>query len=84
MKNTLEECYANITLEEEDEGGIIFDENTGEDDAIDFRWCLVGRFLTDRPINIVAMKNTLTSIWRLVKGVYQGLKAYTISIPIFP
>ena len=25
----IEECYANITLEEEDEGGIIFDENTG-------------------------------------------------------
>ena len=30
----------------------------------------MGRFLTNRPINFVAMKNTLASIWRSVKGVY--------------
>ncbi|XWS61688.1 hypothetical protein CRYUN_Cryun07bG0147300 [Craigia yunnanensis] len=35
-----------------------------------FQWSLVGRFLTDRPINFVAMKNTLALIWRPVKGVF--------------
>ena len=65
----IEKLYAKITLEEEEEGGIVFDENTEEEDAIDFRWCLVGRFLTDCRINISAMKNTLASIWRPVKGV---------------
>ena len=30
----------------------------------------MGRFLTDRAINFVAMKNTLASLWRPVKGVH--------------
>ena len=36
---------------------------------IDFNCCLVGCFLTNRPVNLMAMKNTLASIWRPVKGV---------------
>lgn len=31
--------------------------------------CPVGKFLKDRPINVGAMKSTLASLWRPVKGV---------------
>lgn len=32
--------------------------------------CLVGSFVTNRKINIMAMQDTLASIWRPVKGVF--------------
>ena len=35
----------------------------------DFRYYLVGRFLTAEPINFLAMKNTLAFIWELGKGI---------------
>ncbi|XWS15361.1 hypothetical protein CRYUN_Cryun35bG0090100 [Craigia yunnanensis] len=65
----LEESYAKLTLDDEEEGGLVFDDIGGEEDSVGFQWCLVGHFLTDRPINFAAMKNTLASIWRPMKRV---------------
>ncbi|KAL8474538.1 hypothetical protein ACS0TY_031117 [Phlomoides rotata] len=33
-------------------------------------FCLVGRFLTDQPINFSLMKSRMASIWRPKKGLY--------------
>ena len=35
----------------------------------ELRYRLVGRFLTDKPINFTAMKNTLASVWEPGKGI---------------
>ena len=35
----------------------------------ELKWSLIGRFFTDRSINITVMKQTLASIWRPVKEV---------------
>ena len=35
----------------------------------DYRFFLVGRFLTDRLIDFIAMKNTLMSVWEPNKGI---------------
>ncbi|KAH9779368.1 reverse transcriptase domain-containing protein [Citrus sinensis] len=65
------EC-ARLQIDEEEEGDL---EVAGEEDEdngrvkIDFRYCLVGRFLTDKVINFVAMKNTMAALWRPGKGV---------------
>lgn len=59
---------ATVTLEEE-ECGLEVDGAVVEGTQEDYQWCLVGRFLTDRQINTTAMKNTMASIWRPVKGV---------------
>lgn len=64
-------AYENVSIEEEEEGGLIVkgdDVDEGEETKIDFRYCLVGRFLTDKVINFSAMKNTLASLWRPGKG----------------
>ncbi|KAH9726543.1 CCHC-type domain-containing protein [Citrus sinensis] len=64
--------YAHICLDEE-EGGLIIEGDAGNEGgpvSIDFRFCLVGRFLTDKVINFPAMKNTMASLWRPGKGVY--------------
>ena len=65
----LEDSYAKLNLDDEEGEGLVIEDIGGEEVLIGFQWCLVGHFLTDRFINLVAMKNTLTSIWRPVKGV---------------
>jgi 14-3-3 protein epsilon len=57
----------NLSLQEED--GFVFDLEEGEEDVVDFRWCLVGRFLGDRSIHVNSMKVTMADVWRPVKGV---------------
>lgn len=34
-----------------------------------FEFCLIGRFLTDRPMNFTATRNRMPSIWRPGRGV---------------
>ena len=35
----------------------------------DRSFCLLGRFLTEKNINFLAMKNTLASVWESGKGI---------------
>jgi 14-3-3 protein epsilon len=56
-----------LSLQEEE--GFVFDFEEGEDELVDFRWCLIGRFLGDRSIHTNSMKVTLADVWRPVKGV---------------
>ncbi|KAK6141825.1 hypothetical protein DH2020_024431 [Rehmannia glutinosa] len=67
---SIDEMCGRMQLEEEEEGGLLLDNIENEGQPQDLRWCLVGRFLSDRQVNFVAMKNTLASIWRPVKGVF--------------
>lgn len=66
----IEDACAQITLEEEEEGGVEIMESDGEDDseAVDLRWAFVGRFLTDKNIKSLTMKNVMAAVWRPVKG----------------
>jgi 14-3-3 protein epsilon len=56
-----------LSLQEEE--GFVFDVEEGEEEVVDFRWCLVGRFLGDRSIHVNSMKVTMADVWRPVKGV---------------
>ncbi|XP_057802918.1 uncharacterized protein At4g02000-like [Salvia miltiorrhiza] len=60
---------AGLNLSNEDDEILIDEEITGESNvAVDL--CLVGRFLTDQPINFNLMRSRLASIWRPGKGVF--------------
>lgn len=51
----MEESFAMIRIEDEEDGGIVYE---GEDEThadIDVRWCLVGRFLMESTIDFRAM-----------------------------
>lgn len=77
MQSTSDDCIMhmrdNFTLVnygDDDEGLIMEDVSEGGDSFQDvFKWCLVGYFLTDKPINFAAMRTTLASLWQPVKGV---------------
>ena len=57
----MEESFEWFRLEE---GGIMYEENSDDLSEIDVRWCLVGRFITDSPINFQTMQHKMASLWR--------------------
>ena len=68
----LEDAWANFRLDEEESGGLeVFSEEVGKavSEWTDMRYALISRFLTNKPINFVSMKNTMASIWELGKGI---------------
>ncbi|KAL9411935.1 hypothetical protein AB3S75_045523 [Citrus x aurantiifolia] len=65
------EC-ARLQLDEEEEGGLEVAVEEDEDNGRiknDSRYCLMGRFLTDKVINFAAMKNPMAALWRSGKCV---------------
>uniref|UniRef100_A0A803PI32 Reverse transcriptase domain-containing protein n=1 Tax=Cannabis sativa TaxID=3483 RepID=A0A803PI32_CANSA len=66
----LNEQYAQISLEDEEEGILIGGEEEGEELAFDDRWCLVGKFITGRTLDFDAMRHMMASLWQPGKGVY--------------
>lgn len=67
----MEESFANIRLEDEEEGGLMYEGNRDEAlSEIDVKWCIVGRFLTDSPIDFQAMQHKMASLWKLGRGLY--------------
>lgn len=58
----LEEDFAMIRLENEEDGGLIYKENQEELSEIDTRWCLVGRFLTEASVDFQAMQHKMASL----------------------
>lgn len=66
MEASLEEMYANLVIEDEDDDGIV----VGNAEAVEEKqtYVLVGRFLIDKNINFNAMKNVIASLWRPKEG----------------
>ena len=62
-----------VIIEEEEIGGLDYSgvvASDDSDDSDDYKWCVVGRFLTDKAVNCIALKNVLPPIWKLVRGVF--------------
>ncbi|XP_074342621.1 uncharacterized protein LOC141680236 [Apium graveolens] len=66
----LEEALAMVSLEEEEQGGLNYEDTTEELSEIDDRWCLVGKFLTESSIDFQAMQHKMANLWRPGKGLY--------------
>lgn len=65
----------NITLEDEEDGGLALEEIVGETGGegfkdFDVKLCLMGRFITEGVVDFPAMQQTLAALWRPGKGVY--------------
>lgn len=68
--DNLEEAYANLSLNTDDEDGLILEDIPDVTGIEGLDRCLVGCFLTNKKVNFMAMQDTLSSIWRPVKGVF--------------
>lgn len=66
----MEEAFAIIQIEDEENGGLNYENTTEDLGEINTKWCLVGRFLTESPIDFQAMQHKMASLWRPGKGMY--------------
>lgn len=66
----MESHFANINLEGDEDDKLILDDNNIQADETFVDLCLVGRFLTDQPINFNLMRSRMAGIWRPGKGVF--------------
>ncbi|KAL1809683.1 hypothetical protein ACET3Z_026673 [Daucus carota] len=72
-KNSIINAMNNITLDDEEDGGLALEEivGAGETDGFqdfDANLCLVGRFITEGVVDFPAMRQTLAALWRPGKG----------------
>lgn len=58
----MEDKFAMIVIEDEELGGLTYDEEVEVLGEIDTRWCMVGRFLTESPIDFQAMQHKMASL----------------------
>ncbi|XP_074327914.1 uncharacterized protein LOC141665829 [Apium graveolens] len=66
MDSNLEEMYANLVLEDEEDEGVVV---TNEEIPVkEQSYVLVGRFLIEKNINFKAMQNVIASLWRPKEG----------------
>lgn len=52
-----------------DEGGLVVGDTYMKEVNQDYRWSLMRRFLTGKPIHFVSMQNSLAALWKPVKGI---------------
>lgn len=64
----VEEQMASLNIEEEENESFVF-EGDVEEDVNRYELCLVGRFLTEKNINIRAMKSKMADVWKPAMGV---------------
>lgn len=74
-KSILED-YANLSINDEGDDGLILKEPSEQKVGLDYTHCLVGRLLTNRKVNFMAMQDILSSTWRPVKGVFMEATSY--------
>lgn len=58
---------AGMGIDDEENTELVFDEEA-EDVSNKFEICLVGHFLTEKSLNIMAMKSKMADIWRPARG----------------
>lgn len=64
----IRERLATMGIEDEENSELVFDEEA-EDVSNKFDLCLVGRFLTEKSLNVRVMKSKLADIWRPPRGI---------------
>ena len=66
----MEDQLKNLAITEEEDEGLEFADLGNETLTNTYDLCLVGTFVTDRPINFRIMKHRLASLWRPGRGMF--------------
>lgn len=77
----IEEKYAALTLDEEEDTGLVLEDDEIAEYEENNRFILVGKLLTEKPVKFNFMKETLAAAWRPGKGM--TVKEATENIYIF-
>ena len=77
----LAKLHNKISLEDEEDSGLVIEPGAEEERSDKQKWRLAGRFLSDRKVNFQAMQSTPSALWRPVKWVY--IKAINPNLFLF-
>lgn len=66
--NNLHDQFASLNVDDEENEEFSFDESV-EEEVNKYDFCLVGRYLTEKNINIRAMASKMADVWRPSMGV---------------
>lgn len=66
--DVINDRMTDMEIEDEENTELVFDVEA-EDNSNKFETCLVGRFLTEKNLNVRAMKSKLADIWRPTRGI---------------
>ncbi|KAK1381143.1 hypothetical protein POM88_027887 [Heracleum sosnowskyi] len=58
----MEEAFAAIQIEDEEYGGLSYENDNEDLSEMEMRWCLIGRFLTDSHIDFQVMQHKMASL----------------------
>lgn len=64
----IEDHLANLDIDDEENESFAFDEEIGAE-VNRFELCLVGRFLTEKTINLKAMRSKMADVWKPTMGI---------------
>uniref|UniRef100_A0A803PJ46 RNase H type-1 domain-containing protein n=1 Tax=Cannabis sativa TaxID=3483 RepID=A0A803PJ46_CANSA len=67
---SIEDVCANLTLDEEEQGGFEIGEEVVTECTFDGRWCLVGKFLSGRVMDLDFVQHQLAFLWKPGMGMY--------------
>lgn len=68
--------YSYLNISDDDQEGLVLEELPTDKQNGDYDRCVIGSFLTNRKVNFGAMQETLSAIWRPVKGVFMEETTY--------
>lgn len=74
LEASLEEMYANLVIDEEEEDGIVVTNNEVSEQKPSYM--LVGKFLTEKNVNFQAMQNLMASLW----CPKEGMEVYELGV----
>jgi hypothetical protein len=65
-----------LSLQENEEEGFRFEFDEEGEEQTDLKWCLMGRFLCERPIHVKSMKVRMAEVWEAgERGQYKRCQA---------
>lgn len=70
VASLMDPSMANLSLSHDEDDELVLDEGLISTSNTSVELCLVGRFLTDQPLNFNLMKSRMASIWRPGKGMF--------------
>ena len=69
MAEKLAEMWSKLSLTEEEQADIVIEKDWIEDTVPMGKNCLLGKVLTNKRVNIEAMRNVFMKVWRVKYGV---------------
>lgn len=66
--HALEDQMAGLDIEKEENESFVFDEEIGEE-TNRYELCLAGRFLTEKTVNLRAMRTKMAEVWKPTMGI---------------